>query len=195
MFRLTYLESKIIYLCPMDHEIEEATIERLSEKRRFMMVDLGGFGGATSEKHPPIKDGMMLRGLCPFFDVVKASIEDLEYILGIGPSGTTRTHRRCFSVGSRHSGSHPGSGRSIRVNGRKKYAISRLFGRSTRSFGPNWSRGLLCRGFLSEFLVTQDPFEATLHGNVVSSFVIERTGGASTLGCPPTGKRMGGQRR
>ena len=188
---LEYLESKIIYLCPMDHEIEEATIERLSEKRRFMMVDLGGFGGATSEKHPPIKDGMMLRRLCPFFDVVKASIEDLEYILGIGPSDYEDATEMLLRWGADIVVVTLGREGAFVSTGEKSMRFPAYLEDQQEVLDQTGAGDCFAAGFLSEFLVTQDPFEATLHGNVVTSFVIERTGGASATRMPTHGEANG----
>ncbi len=183
-----YLDAPIIYLCPMDHEIEEATIERLSQKRRFMMVDLGGFGGATTEKHPRVKDGTELRRLCPFFDVVKASIEDLEYILGISHSDYEDAAATLLGWGAD----------IVVVTLGQEGAYVSTGGRSMR-FPAYWedqqsvvdqtgAGDCFAAGFLSAFLVTQDPFEAAFHGNVVTSFVIERTGGSSAHRMPTPGE-------
>jgi len=185
---LKYLESKIIYLCPMDHEIEEATIERLSEKRRFMMVDLGGFGGATSEKHPPIKDGMELRRLCPFFDVVKASIEDLEYILGIGPSNYEDATEMLLGWGADIVVVTLGPEGAFVSTGGKSMRFPAYLEDQKEVLDQTGAGDCFAAGFLSEFLASQNPFEATLHGNVVTSFVIERTGGASASRMPTHGE-------
>lgn len=179
-----YLESKMIYVCPMDHEIEQATVERLSEKTRFMMVDLGGFGGATSEKHPEVKDGTEIRRLCPFFDVVKASIEDLEYILGISPGEYEDAARML----------HGWEAETVVITLGREGAFVSTRQSSTRFpaylehqedvVDQTGAGDCFAAGFISEYLVTQDPFQATLHGNVVTSFVIERTGGSSAQRMP-----------
>ena len=183
-----YLESKIIYLCPMDHEIEEATIERLSEKRRFMMVDLGGFGGATTENHPLVKDGMELRRLCPFFDVVKASIEDLEYILGISPSDYEDATEMLLRWGADIVVVTLGREGAFVSTGEKSMRFPAYLEDQQDVLDQTGAGDCFAAGFLSEFLVTQDPFEATLNGNVVTSFVIERTGGASANRMPTKGE-------
>ncbi len=60
-------------------------IRELSLLGGTMMVSLGGFGGATSAEHPLVKDGKELRGLSPYFQIVKGSIEDFGHILGTRP--------------------------------------------------------------------------------------------------------------
>jgi len=183
-----YLESQIIYLCPMDHEIEEATIERLSARRRLMMVDLGGFGGATSEKHPPVKDGMELQRICRFFDVVKASIEDLEYILGIGPSDYEDATKLLLRWGANIVVVTLGRDGAFVSTGERSMRFPAYLEDQGDVLDQTGAGDCFSAGFLSEFLVTQDPFEATLHGNVVTSFVIERTGGASANRMPSKGE-------
>jgi len=174
----TYLDSQIIYLCPIDREIEEETIERLSEERRSIMVDLGGFGGATSEQHPPIKDGMELRRICPFFDVVKASIEDLEYILGIEPRDCEHAAKLLLEWGAGIVVVTLGQEGAL-VSTREKETRFPAYLQDQRDVLDQTGAGdCFAAGFLSEFLTSRDPFEATLYGNVVTSFVIERTGGA-----------------
>jgi sugar/nucleoside kinase (ribokinase family) len=185
---LPYLESQIIYLCPMDHEIEEATIERLSEKSRFMMVDLGGFGGATSEKHPLVKDGSELRRLCPFFDVVKASIEDLEHILGISRSDYEEAAERLLRWGADIAVVTLGEEGAFVSAGQRSMRFPAYWQDQQDVLDQTGAGDCFAAGFLSEFLVTQDPFEATLHGNVVTSFVIERTGGSSAHRMPTPGE-------
>jgi sugar/nucleoside kinase (ribokinase family) len=179
-----YLDAPIIYLCPMDHEIEEATIERLSKKKRFMMVDLGGFGGATTANHPLVKDGMELRRLCPFFDVVKASIEDLEYILGIGSSDYADAAETLLGWGARIVVVTLGrEGAYVSTGGRREFFPA--YWQDQQSVLDQTGAGdCFAAGFLSAFLVTQDPFAAAFHGNVVTSFVIERTGGSSAHRMP-----------
>jgi sugar/nucleoside kinase (ribokinase family) len=187
-FPLEYLESKIIYLCPMDHEIEEATIERLSEKKRFMMVDLGGFGGATTEKHPLVKDGMELRRLCPFFDVVKASIEDLEYILGTSPGDYEDATKMLLGWGAGIVVVTLGREGAFVSTGERSVRFPAYLQDQQDVLDQTGAGDCFAAGFLSEFLVAQDPFEAALHGNVVTSFVIQRTGGASADRMPTHGE-------
>jgi sugar/nucleoside kinase (ribokinase family) len=175
----TYLDSKIIYLCPIDHEIDEATIERLSEKRRSMMVDLGGFGGATSEQHPPVKDGIELQRICPFFDVVKASIEDLEYILGIYPRDCEGAAKMLLRWGARIVVVTLGQEGAFVATREKQMRFPAYLQDQRDVLDQTGAGDCFAGGFLSQFLATRDPFEATLHGNVVTSFVIQRTGGAA----------------
>jgi sugar/nucleoside kinase (ribokinase family) len=179
-----YLDSKIIYLCPIDYEIEGATIKRLSEKRRLMMVDLGGFGGATSEKHPPVKDGTELRHICPFFDVVKASIEDLEYILGIDPSDYKEATEMLLQFGVGTVVVTLGREGAFVSTAEKSMRFPAYLEDQQDVLDQTGAGDCFSAGFLSEFAVTQDPFEATLQGNVVTSFVIQRTGGASVTRMP-----------
>jgi sugar/nucleoside kinase (ribokinase family) len=187
-FPPAYLESPIIYLCPMDHEIEEATIERLSQRRRLMMVDLGGFGGATTEKHPLVKDETELRRLCPFFDVVKASIEDLEYILGTSGSDYEEAAEMLRGWGAGIVVVTLGREGAFVSTGERRMHFPAYWQDQQSVLDQTGAGDCFAAGFLSEFLATQDPFEAAFYGNVVTSFVIERTGGSSAQRMPTRGE-------
>jgi sugar/nucleoside kinase (ribokinase family) len=149
-----------------------------------MMVDLGGFGGATSEQHPLVKDGTELRRLCPFFDVVKASIEDLEYILGTGPSDYEDAAEMLLRWGAGIVVVTLGGEGAFVSTGEKRVRFPAYLENPQDVLDQTGAGDCFAAGFLSEFLVTQDPLEATLQGNVVTSFVIERTGGASAHRMP-----------
>ena len=51
-----YLHAKIIYICPMDHEVPLETVRELSNLGKTLAVDLMGYGGATSSAHPDEKE-------------------------------------------------------------------------------------------------------------------------------------------
>jgi sugar/nucleoside kinase (ribokinase family) len=179
-----FLRAKIIYLCPMDHEVSFEEIRRLSRTGGTMMVDLGGFGGATSAEHPVVKDGEELRSLCSYFHIVKGSIEDLGHILGAAPGDEEAVADRILGFGARVVVITLGArGAFVRTKGGgarlPPYIVQQADVVDQTGAGDCFSAG-----FLFEYGRSQDAFSAALYGNAVTSFVIERTGGVLAARMP-----------
>ena len=172
-----FLRAKIIYLCPMDHEVSLEGIRRLSLLGRTMMVDLGGFGGATSAEHPVVKDGTELSSLGPYFHIVKGSIEDLGHILGVAPQDEEAVADHILKSGPRVV--------VVTLGARGVYVLTKDGGRRYPPYhvrqadvaDQTGAGDCFSAGFLFEYGRSQDAFSAALYGNAVTSFVIERTGG------------------
>jgi sugar/nucleoside kinase (ribokinase family) len=179
-----FLRAKIIYVCPMDHEVSIEGIRRLSRLERIMMVDLGGFGGATSADHPPVKDGAELRDLCPYFTVVKGSIEDLGHILGASPTDEEAVAEQILKLGSRIVVVTLGARGAYVRTGDGDMRYPPYLGQQADVVDQTGAGDCFSAGFLFHYGRTQDAFSATLYGNAVTSFVIERTGGVVAARMP-----------
>jgi sugar/nucleoside kinase (ribokinase family) len=179
-----FLRAKLIYICPMDHEVSLEGIRRLSLLGRTMMVDLGGFGGATSAEHPVVKDGAELRSLCPYFHVVKGSIEDFGHILGAAAGDEEALAVRILGFGARIVVVTLGArGAYVRTrDGGKRYPPYHV--RQADVVDQTGAGDCFSAGFLFEYGRSQDAFSAALYGNAVTSFVIERTGGVLAARMP-----------
>jgi sugar/nucleoside kinase (ribokinase family) len=161
----------------MDHEVSPEAIRHLSLLGRTMMVDLGGFGGATSADHPLAKDGKELRSLCPYFHIVKGSIEDLGHILGAAQGDEEAVADQILRLGPRVVVVTLGA-RGAYVRGRDKgMHYPAYHGQQAGVVDQTGAGDSFSAGFLFHYGRTQDAFSATLYGNAVTSFVIERTGG------------------
>jgi len=179
-----FLRAGITYVCPMDHEVVLDGIRQLARRGGTMMVDLGGFGGATSAEHPPVKDGAELRGLGPYFHIVKGSIEDLGYILGAAPGDEEAVADRILRSGARVV--------VITLGARGAYVRTKDGGMRYPAYHADQSAVVdqtgagdcFSAGFLFEYGRSRDPFAAALYGNAVTSFVIERTGGVLAARMP-----------
>lgn len=80
-----YRNAPIFYVATMDHDVPLETIREMCTLGALLAVDLGGYGGAHSVKHPsPAEqsDPRHLRDLVSNFDIVRASIEDCSHLLG-----------------------------------------------------------------------------------------------------------------
>ena len=179
-----YLRAKIVYVCPMDHEVSLEGIHRLSLLGRTMVVDLGGFGGATSADHPLAKDGAELRDLCPYFDVVKGSIEDLGHILGAAPTEEEAVAERILGFGSRVAVVTLGARGAYVRTGERGMHCPPYLGRQADVVDPTGAGDCFSAGFLFHYGRTRDASAATLYGNAVTSYVIERTGGVVAARMP-----------
>lgn len=77
-------ESKLFYICPMDYEVYPEVARALVESGKEVIVDLGGYGGATSSSYPQ-GDASKLRTteeIVRLSHLVKASVEDCACIFG-----------------------------------------------------------------------------------------------------------------
>lgn len=80
----TFKEASLFYICPMDYEVPPRVVERLADEGKEVVVDLGGYGGATSATHPygaksKLSVTTEIISMC---GITKASIEDCRYIFG-----------------------------------------------------------------------------------------------------------------
>lgn len=183
-FPKEYLGGRIIYVCPMDHEVEIETIRQLSRLQRTMMVDLGGFGGATSSDHLSTKDGQELRTLCRYFEVVKASIEDLGYILGARLGDEERAADQMLKWGARTVVITLGPNGAYVRTSKKSARFPAYFQDAAEVVDQTGAGDCFSAGFLFEYGATSDPFSAALYGSAVTSFVIERSGGVVAARMP-----------
>lgn len=179
-----YLSAPLVYICPMDGEVDVEMIARLREHQRCMVVDLGGFGGATSAVHPADKNGAALAPLCPLFDVVKGSIEDIEYILGMSTGDYKAAAAALHGWGAREVVITRGKeGVYVSKDGTAR-TIPAYFTDASKVIDQTGAGDCFSAGFLCSYLKHRDPFVAAAYGNVVTSFVIARTGGASVKRMP-----------
>ena len=78
-----YLDGKVYHICPMDYEVELDLVEELNRRGKIVVVDLGGYGGATSLVRHPITSEVgktTIDRLCAGGSYIKASAEDLASI-------------------------------------------------------------------------------------------------------------------
>ena len=99
----SYLNARIFYICPMDYEIDIKTIKKIYDLGKIMAVDIGGYGGGTSDTHPKKKSGYEIKELCSFFDIVKGSIEDYSHIFGVGIGDEREVSRKIIQWGAKIS--------------------------------------------------------------------------------------------
>lgn len=170
-----FLGAQLIYVCPMDHEVDQEAVRELSTLGKLMAVDLGGYGGGTTAIHPTEKTGDEVKALCPSFTIVKASIEDCAHIFGAKPGDERQTAGMIINWGTRICVITLGErGSFVMTRDRQQYVppfpIANLVDQT--GAGDCYSAG-----YLAHFLWTEDPFASAVYATAATSYVIERTGG------------------
>jgi len=178
-----YHSTKIFYICPMDHEINMDTIEKISKLGKTMIVDLGGYGGGTSEKHPPVKDGSIIKDLCPYFKIVRASIEDLYHIFG---------HDICEGTVSEKILDWGAESVVITLGEKGAYVRTATEKRNIPAYpieefvDQTGAGDCFTAGFIAEYLKSGDLFVSAIYGSATTSYIIERSGGVLPERMPDT---------
>ena len=167
-------DAKIFYICPMDYEVSIETISKISNLGKIMAIDLGGYGGGTSDSHPKIKDGNEIERLCPYFDIVKASIEDCSHVFGI--SDEKKISEKIIDWGADISVITLGEkGSFIKTKNVEKYIPPFPIKKIVDQTGAG---DCYFAGFLVEFLTSSDSYISAVYGNAAASYIVERSGGA-----------------
>jgi len=171
-----FLGARLIYVCPMDHEVDQGAVRELSTLGKVMAVDLGGYGGGTTAIHPTEKTGDEVKALCPSFTIVKASIEDCAHIFGANPGDERRTAGTIINWGARICVITLGERGSFVMTGdRQEYVPAFPIANLVDQTGAG---DCYSAGYLAHFLRTKDPFASAVYATAATSYVIERTGGA-----------------
>ncbi len=172
-----YLGCGFFYICPMDYEVDIGVNKMLHEAGKTVVVDMGGYGGATSADHLTIfqpEGEKIVSEVAKYCTVMKASREDLTHI-----APDMELNEICdyfFSKGTKVCVVTLGSkGSFFRRAGEKGEYVKNIDGEKPIDFtgaGDSFGAGLmvsLSRG--------KDIAEALLYGNALASIVIEKTGG------------------
>ncbi len=176
-----YQSAKIFYICPMDYEISIDTIEKISKLSKTMTIDLGGYGGGTSGAHSEKKDGGIIKDLCPYFKIVKASIEDLNHIFGPNICEEDISEKIL----------NWGTDGVVITLGEKGSYVRTVEGQKhippypIREFVDQTGAGdCFFAGFMAKYLKSSNPFISALYGNATTSYIIEKSGGVSVERMP-----------
>ncbi|MFB0544814.1 MAG: carbohydrate kinase family protein [Asgard group archaeon] len=172
----SYLDSEIIHICPMDFEVPIKTLKKLKEEGVKLSVDLMGYGGATSTKHPyeDEETRKFFEEAITFFDVVRASFEDCEHIFG---KGFYLNQALNFFV---DKGAEIGiitlseKGAIFLTKNTKPLKVPCFKANIVDLTGAG---DVFSAGFLTEYIRTRIPLDSVIFGCAVASLVIEKTGG------------------
>jgi sugar/nucleoside kinase (ribokinase family) len=174
----SYLTAKAFLVCPMDFEVSDRTVRRLSQQVSGKLVaDLGGFGGAPSSVHP-VSDGRCRNAfekVVRHFDVIKASLEDCWHIFGrnINPRSAVEI---LSSYGATIVLLTLGSNGSIFWS--KNEGIRTVPTYPGRVIDTTGAGDVYIAAFVSELVRSGDHFGAALFAAAAASIIIEKSGGA-----------------
>lgn len=178
-----YHEARLIFVCPMDYEVPLETVKAVRNLGATIMVDLGGYGGATSVNHPTPaeqRDCVALKELIQCVDVVKASLEDCRHLLGEGPSAE-EIAAWFVDWGAQVGMVTLGSEGAMVATRDARRRIPSFQARVVDATGAG---DAYSAGFLVEYLWTRDVWKAAAFGCATASLVIEGSGGVQVQRMP-----------
>lgn len=194
-----YREARVFHICPMDYEVRLDLVEDLVRMGRTVVVDLGGYGGATSQVRHPVSSpvgGRAIGRLCAARAHVKASAEDLAYIF---PDRTIEEAAQeltdggaqvvVVTLGSRGAMYQVRGRGQVRVPGYR--AVSQVPDGSLNLTGAG---DAFDGGFIAALCAGDDIESAVRFGNATASLAVEGLGGCVASRMPTRARiieRMG----
>lgn len=171
-----YCDAALLFVCPMAYEVPVSTVRDLARLPGKLMVDLGGYGGATSDIHPAPDEranNQTVQALADAADIVKGSIEDCRHILPqhFAPEEIAR---QFVAWGAEVGVVTLGSEGALAVDGADLYRIPPFPARMKDATGAG---DAFSAGFLVEYLHHRDVKRAVRFGCATASLVIEDSGG------------------
>ena len=172
-----YLDCDYFYICPMDYEVDISVNKVLFEMGKQIVVDLGGYGGATSKDYYTIFEetgDRILSEVAKYSTIIKASREDLTHIAPDMDLSSISDY--FFSRGAKTIVVTLGEeGCYLNEAGRTEVRIKGFKSDNPQNFtGAGDSFGA---GFMASLSLDTDIEKAIRFGNAVASLVIEKAGG------------------
>jgi sugar/nucleoside kinase (ribokinase family) len=176
------IRARLLYVCPMDFEVPIDEVCKLGTRHGQIIVDMGGYGGATSSSHQHGDDRKLeeLRSLFEFASIVKTSLEDASLIFDadnspiLADSSERLYAERYMELGAKRLVITLGSRGAYYCDheGGEYFSPFKCESRDTTGAGDTFAAG-----FVHEFLRTGDISEAIRFGNAVACIVVQKTGG------------------
>lgn len=184
-----YLKANYFKICPMNYEVDLEIVKALHRMEKVVFVDLGGYGGATSDVRHSVETAYgqkVIHTLCKHATVIKASQEDLASIV---PGKTVEEAADYLTkAGAKHVVVTLGSnGAMYRTGtGSLEYAdpmpaVSEMPDSGFDYTGAGDSFGA---GFMVSYVQNQDIRQAVINGNATASLVIQKSGGCTFARMP-----------
>lgn len=179
-----YLKCKFFKICPMDYEVDLDLIKKLHADGKVVFVDLGGYGGATSDIRYSVETQYgknVIETICKNSTIVKASAEDLasifpgrsaeeaaESLIAFGAMTVVVT---CGGKGAFYKigAADPVYCKPYNAHSEEPHGQLDFTGAGD-SFGA---------GFMASYVKYQDIGRAVQSGNATASLVIQRSGGVT----------------
>ncbi len=181
---LEYLKSDYFKICPMDYEVDVEIIKKLNKLGKTTFIDLGGYGGATSDTRYSIYTDYgrnIIEDICNYGKIIKASQEDLlsiipnksveeatDVLMGMGAKNVVITLGSKGAMFKKEDSPvtyvEPMEAFSEEPNGELDFTGA------GDSFGA---------GFMVSYVKYQDIKKAVENGNATASLVIQKSGGCT----------------
>lgn len=171
-----YLDTKTFFVCPMDFDVSVNTISKLKGLNKLMMTDLGGFGGTVSTMHPSLgskEDKEKVKEIVSNFDIVKASIEDCQYLFG-----ESITYSKSIEMLHSWGGNIvilTMGGEGSFISNKEKLIKIPVF--KTKTIDTTGAGDVYCAAFITEYIKTGDLYKSGSYASVAASIITEKTGG------------------
>lgn len=189
-----YLKADYFKICPMNYEVELDLVKELYSRGKTVFVDLGGYGGATSDVRHSVKEmygKMVIDTLCKNSTIIKASEEDLASI--IPGAAVEEAVDYLVQAGAKNVVVTLG-GRGVLFKENDKeirylppfQAKSEIADGTLDFTGAGDSFGA---GFMASYVKEQNMEKAARNGNATASLVIQKSGGC-TFGRMPSKERV-----
>ncbi|NPV54327.1 MAG: carbohydrate kinase family protein [Firmicutes bacterium] len=173
----SYRAARFFYVCTMDWDVPVETIKELRKLGATLAVDLGGYGGAHSSKHPTEEEKRhpdKLREFIGLFDIIRASIEDCRHLLGTGPEYAVDVAKLFVEWGAKVGVITLGERGSVGAEKDRIYQVPALSGKVVDTTGAGDS---FSAGFLVEYMKSGDVERSMRFASAVALHVCEGTGG------------------
>ncbi len=171
-----YFKAKAMHICPLDNEIGLDTIMDLRKLDILLSTDLGGFGGVHSGGRLSIIKGNRrdsLKELVKNFDIVRASKEDCQYLLGTKMDGEEIIAHLFVEWGAEVGIITCGKDGSIVATEKETLKIPSFH---VVAQDPTGAGDTYSAGFIVEYEKTRNPFKSAVFASATASFIVERCG-------------------
>lgn len=184
-----YLNAQYFKICPMNYEVELEVVTELYKRGKTVFVDLGGYGGATSDLRHSVDEAYgksVIRTLCRNASIIKASQEDLASIL---PNRTVQEAVQYLEDEGAENivVTLGGNGVLYKEKGKQVESIKPFQAVSEVSDGTLDFTGAgdsFGAGFMASYVTDRNMAKAALNGNATASLVIQKSGGCTFARMP-----------
>lgn len=186
-----YLKVDFFKICPMNYEVELDVVKKLHEMGKTVFIDLGGYGGATSDVRHSVNEEygkMVIDTLCKNSTIIKASEEDLQSIIpGRDAEGAVAY---LVEAGAKNVVVTLGGKGVLYKEGDSEIAYRKPFTAKSEiedgSLDFTGAGDSFGAGFMASYVKEQDMAKAALNGNATASLVIQKSGGCTFNRMPST---------
>jgi len=177
-----FLDCQFFKICPMDYEVDLELVKKLHASNKTVFVDLGGYGGATSDIRYSVETEYgksVIDTLCVNSSIIKASAEDLQSII---PGRTAlEASDYLLNAGAKVAVvTCGGDGAFYKYKGEEAVFFKPYNAVSEEPHGQLDFTGAgdsFGAGFMASYVKYQDIERAVKNGNATASLVIQRSGG------------------